>query len=66
MEKLIEIKKEYNTLNKLQEFLTKSSSFECYIDYDKWDFRIDNAGKMEQCAILKKKQHARSKAIFYK
>lgn len=54
MEKIIEIKHEYNTLDKLHRFLDSETAYNCYLDYDKWDFRINNKGKMEQCIVLQK------------
>lgn len=54
MKKIIKVKQDYSSLIDLHIFLTKASSLDCYIDYDNWDFRIDNKGKMEQCIVLKK------------
>ncbi len=54
MEKIIKLKKEYNSLNTLYEFLKKESSFECSKDYDKWEVRTDTNGQMAQCIIIKK------------
>lgn len=54
MENIIEIKNEYNTLDKLQSLLTKETIYDCFIDYDIWDFRLDDKGQMEQCLVVKK------------
>lgn len=54
MENLITIKNEYNSLDKLHDFLKKESSYECSKDYDIWEHRTDSNGQMEQCIVLKK------------
>lgn len=54
MEKIISINHQYNTLETLQEFFIKSSSFVCAKEYDVWDHRVNAKGQMEQCLILKK------------
>lgn len=54
MEKLISIKNDYNSLDKLYNFLKTESSFECSQDYDIWDQRVDTSGQLEKCIILKK------------
>jgi len=54
MENLIKLKNEYNSLDKLHDFLKKETSFECSKDYDIWEHRIDANGQMEQCIVLKK------------
>ena len=64
MEKIISIKKEYNSLDALQEYLKSASSFECSKDYDIWEQRIDANGQMEQCIILKKSSMHALKLFF--
>lgn len=64
MEKVISIKKEYNSLDTLSEFLKSSSSFECSKDYDIWEQRTDSNGQMEQCVILKKSSMHAVKLFF--
>lgn len=54
MNKLIEIKKAYNSLDKLENFLTKQTNYLCLIDYDIWEIRTDIYGEMEKCLILQK------------
>ena len=54
MENLIKIKSEYNSLDKLYEFLKKDSNYEYSKDYDIWEHRTDSNGQMEQCIIIKK------------
>lgn len=66
MEKLLTIKKEYNTLDTLEEFLKKESSFECSQTYDIWDVRTDPNGQMEQCILLKKSSMHAMRAYFTK
>jgi len=54
MENLITIKNEYNSLDKLYEFLKKDSNYECSKDYDIWEHRTDANGQMEECVVVKK------------
>lgn len=54
MEKLIKIKAEYNSLEKLNEFLKTVTKYESKIDYDSWEVRVDSDGQMAKCIILKK------------
>ncbi|MEZ5009574.1 MAG: hypothetical protein R2753_15620 [Chitinophagales bacterium] len=54
MEKLIEIKNEYNSLNKLNEFLQSKTAYECSKEYDIWEQRTNSSGQMEQCIVIKK------------
>lgn len=54
MENLIKINNEYNSLDKLYDFLKNKTSFECSKDYDIWEHRTDTNGQMEQCIVLKK------------
>lgn len=64
MENLIKIKNEYNSLDKLYDLLKKESTFECSMNYDVWEQRIDKKGQMEQCIILKKNNMHAIKAFF--
>jgi hypothetical protein len=66
MEKLITIKNEYNSLDLLNDFLKKDSTFESSKEYDSWDVRTDANGQMEQCLIIKKKCNAWNESIFSK
>jgi len=54
MENLIKVNSNYNSLDKLHEFLKKESNYECSKTYDIWDMRTDANGQMEQCVVLKK------------
>lgn len=64
MEKIITIKNEYNSLEKLYEFLKTTSSFECSKNYDKWDTRTDSNGQMAKCILLKKNSMHAIKIFF--
>lgn len=64
MEKTIKIKNEYNSLDKLYEFLKTDTSFECSKEYDIWEHRIDANGQMEQCIVLKKSSMHAVKLFF--
>ncbi len=54
MDNLIEVKNEYNSLDKLYDFLKSTSAFECSKEYDAWEVRTDSNGQMAQCIVLKK------------
>ena len=54
MEKQIIVKNEYNSLDKILDFVKKESSYECLKDYDSWEVRTDANGQMEQCVVIKK------------
>ena len=54
MENLIEIKSEYNSLDKLRDFLEKESVYKCSKSYDTWELRTDPSGQMAQCVVVKK------------
>ena len=54
MEKKITVKKDYNSLDKILDFVKKDSSFDCSKEYDSWDVRTDSNGQMEQCVLIKK------------
>lgn len=54
MEKIITIKKEYGSLEKLLEFLKLSSGYDCSLNHDKWNIRRDENGQIEQCLLIKK------------
>ncbi|NQY29443.1 MAG: hypothetical protein HRT69_08225 [Flavobacteriaceae bacterium] len=64
MEKTITIKREYNSLDTLQNFLKSTSSFECSKEYDIWEHRTDTNGQMEQCIVLKKSSMHGMKVFF--
>jgi len=64
MENLITIKSEYNTLDKLHEFLKKDSNYEYSKEYDIWEHRIDANGQMEECLVIKKSSMHAIKIFF--
>lgn len=64
MEKLIEIKNEYNSLNKLNEFLQSKTTYECSKEYDIWEQRTNSSGQMEQCIVIKKSAMHAVKVFF--
>lgn len=64
MEKKITIKSQYNSLDKVLEFVKKESTFECSIDYDSWDIRTDANGQMEKCILIKKSSMHGMKLFF--
>lgn len=54
MEKVIEIKNEFASLETLKNFLAKQSDYACSLVYDTWDMRTAANGQMEQCLLLQK------------
>lgn len=64
MENLIEIKKDYNSLDKLYNLLKKDSNYQCSKEYDIWEHRLDNNGQMAQCLVLKKSNMHAIKLFF--
>jgi len=64
MENVITIKNEYNSLDKLYEFLKKDSNYEYSKEYDIWEHRIDANGQMEQCLVIKKSAMHAIKVFF--
>jgi|TARA_R110002020_G_scaffold4110_1_gene18196 hypothetical protein len=54
MENTITIQNNYNTLDKLYNFLNTKTQFECAKTYDTWDVRTGANGQMEECIVLKK------------
>lgn len=54
MEQLISVKNEYASLDKIEAFIKKETSFEVKQDYDRWEVRTDENGQMEKCLIIKK------------
>ncbi|NQX98225.1 MAG: hypothetical protein HRT73_10145 [Flavobacteriales bacterium] len=66
MENQITIKSEYNSLDKVLDFVKKESSYECLIDYDSWDVRTDSNGQMGKCVVIKKSSMHGMKVHFSK
>ena len=54
MESTIKIQNQYNTLEKVQQFVKDESPYSSSIEYDSWDVRTDANGQMEKCALIKK------------
>ena len=54
MEKIITVKNEYNSLDRLHNYLKTASSFECDKEYDVWEQRTDANGQLAKCVVLKK------------
>jgi len=66
MEKQTTIKSEYNSLEKILEFVKKESPYKCSEVYDSWDVRTDSNGQMEKCVLLKKSSMHGMKMYFAK
>ncbi|SHH60223.1 hypothetical protein [Winogradskyella jejuensis] len=64
MENLIEVKNDYNTLDKLHNRLKKEANYDCSKTYDSWEVRTDANGHMAQCLVLKKSGMHAVKAYF--
>ncbi|TCK69306.1 hypothetical protein DFQ05_0827 [Winogradskyella wandonensis] len=64
MENLIEVKNDYNTLDKLHNRLKKEANYDCSKTYDSWEVRTDANGQMAQCLVLKKSGMHAVKAYF--
>lgn len=66
MENRINVKSEYNSLDKLSEYLKKETPYDCSTEYDSWDIRTDANGQMEKCILIKKSAMHGMKAYFNK
>ena len=66
MEKQTTIKSEYNSLEKILEFVKKESPYKCSEVYDSWDVRTDSNGQMEKCVMIKKSSMHGMKMYFTK
>lgn len=64
MENLIEIKNNYNSLDKLYSYLKVASTFDCSKEYDQWEVRTETNGQMAQCIVLKKSSMHAVKVFF--
>jgi hypothetical protein len=53
MQAKITVKEEFKTLDKMLDFVSDESPFECKKEYDSWDVRTGINGQMEQCIIVK-------------
>ena len=65
MEKIIILKSNFNSLDKVLDHLN-GSTYECQKVYDSWDVRTDANGQMEQCITLKKSSMHGMKVHFTK
>ncbi len=54
MENKITLKSEYNSLEKLSDYLKQESPYGSTIEYDSWDIRTNANGHMEKCLLIKK------------
>lgn len=66
MENTIKVNSEYNSLEKIAEFVKKESSYKSSVDYDSWDVRTDANGQMEKCVLIKKSGMHGMKVYFSK
>ncbi len=66
MKELITVKSEYNSLDKILNYLKNESSYECTKVYDSWEVRTDSNGQMEQCILVKKSSMHGLKAYYGK
>ncbi len=66
MEEIIKIKSEYKSLEEINNFLKKETSYETSVDYDVWDVRTDANGQMEKCVVIKKSSMHGMKGYFSK
>ena len=64
MENLIEIKNDYNSLDKLLDRLEKNTTYQCSKTYDIWEHRTDANGQMAQCIVIKKNNMNAAKVFF--
>ena len=64
MEKLIQIKEGFTSLEKVMEHIGSQSPFETSKDYDHWEIRTNANGQMEQCVVIKKSKMHGAKAYF--
>ncbi len=66
MEKLVSVKQEYASLDKIEAFVKKESSFGVKQEYDHWEIRTDANGQMEKCLVVKKSNMHGVKLYFMK
>ncbi|MGV6861160.1 MAG: hypothetical protein ACWA41_05280 [Putridiphycobacter sp.] len=62
MEKRINLKSDYNSLENVLSFLKSKTNYDCSLDYDIWDLRTDANGQMEKCVVIKKSNMHGAKA----
>ncbi len=54
MEQLISVKPEYASLEKIEAFIKKETSFKTKQEYDSWEVRTDSNVQVEKCVFIKK------------
>ena len=54
MENQLTINNDYNSLDKLLQYINTQTNFEGSKEYDHWDMRTDANGQLEHCIIVKK------------
>lgn len=55
MKQTISVKKEYDSLDKIVDFVKKESTFTCSKTYDHWDVRIGHNMQTPECVVIKDK-----------
>ena len=66
MEKLISVKKEYASLEKIEAFMKKETSFKIKQSYDSWEVHSDENGQPIKCVVVKKSNMHGVKIYFTK
>ena len=66
MEKLISVKKEYASLEKIEAFMKKETSFNIKQSYDSWEVHSDENGQLIKCVVIKKSNMHGVKIYFTK
>lgn len=66
MEQLISVKSEYASLEKIEAFIKKETSFDAQQEYDSWEMRTDANEQMEKCVVIKKSNMHGAKVYFTK
>lgn len=64
MERLISVKPEYASLDKIVDFVKKETNFDASKAYDHWEVRTDANGEMAQCVVIKKSSMHGAKLYF--
>ncbi|WGH75176.1 hypothetical protein P8625_14035 [Tenacibaculum tangerinum] len=54
MKKIIILRNEYNSLDTLYNYFKNKSTLDCAKEYDKWEMRTEDNGRIAQCIVLKK------------
>ncbi len=64
MERLISVKKDYASLEKIEAFINNETDYQASQEYDSWEMRTDSNGQMEKCVVLKKSNMHGAKLYF--